>query len=103
MTAFAGDNDDKPQRLQKKSERQSFAFILEKIRDYIDAKDGVYKKDPMYKIDIEDALSQLKIKAIRAQLVVHKAKLEDELMDCVIYSILIMERLSKDERYFNEQ
>lgn len=99
MTAFSDDNESTKE--PKKSEKESFVFILKRIRDFIDAKGGVYKKDPMYRIPLQDALSQLKIKAIRAQLVTNKDKLMDEITDCIIYGILIAERLNNDERYFS--
>jgi hypothetical protein len=75
-----------------KSDRAYIAEILDKIKYIINTKNNKYTIDPITILTTEDLLTQIKIKAVRAQLC-KKDEVYDELYDIIVYSILTLSKL----------
>lgn len=74
-----------------KSER--FNYIIESIQKILNQKNTQYKTDPIQILSTDDLLCQIKIKAVRAQLTSDSDKLEDELLDIIVYSMLTLDKI----------
>lgn len=81
---------------QQKSDR--YVDILKAVTDILNSKDTQYHTDPIGVLSVDDLLCQIKIKAIRAQLTSpgNFTKLEDELLDIIVYSILTLKKVQSD-------
>lgn len=73
-----------------------FCTLFEKIRSVLNGKDGEYRTDPIDVLSTDDLLCQIKIKAVRAQLALKNEKLEDELLDIIVYSMLTLDKIYRD-------
>ena len=80
----------------KKSD--DYRDIFEQIENIINSKNTQYTIDPIEILSINDLLTQIKIKAIRAQLTneQNKTKLLDELIDVIVYCMLTMKKVNND-------
>ena len=76
-----------------KSDR--FEPIFDEIRSIINAKSTQYATDPITVLSLADLLTQIKIKAIRAQLTCDTTKLSDELLDIIVYCMLTLDKTFK--------
>jgi len=66
---------------------------LERVIDTINRKDKQYFKDPIQVLSIDDLLTQVKIKVIRAKLTLDDEKRKDEILDGAVYLILTLEKM----------
>jgi len=78
----------------KKSD--SFKSLFDTIKEVLDAKNGQYSIDPISVLSTDDLLCQIKIKAVRAQLVNMKDKRIDELTDIIVYSLLTWKKIIEE-------
>ena len=80
---------------QDTKKSNQFTDIFNQIKSIINSKNTQYTTDPIDLLAIEDLLTQIKIKAIRAQLTneENKTKLLDELIDVIVYSMLTMKKI----------
>jgi uncharacterized protein involved in tolerance to divalent cations len=80
----------------KKSD--GYREIFEQIENIINSKNTQYTTDPIDILSISDLLTQIKIKAIRAQLTndENKTKLLDELIDVIVYCMLTMKKVNNN-------
>jgi hypothetical protein len=80
----------------KKSD--GYRDIFEQIENIINSKNTQYTIDPIEILSINDLLTQIKIKAIRAQLTneQNKTKLLDELIDVIVYCMLTMKKVNNE-------
>jgi len=86
-----------------KSSCEPYKSILEKIRQIIDLKNKQYTEDPIETLSLDDLLTQIKIKAVRAQLTNQNdiEKLLDEMFDTAIYDILAIAKVIKSNQKSN--
>lgn len=73
----------------------AYTDIFDSVINTLNSKDTQYTDDPIEVLSVEDLLCQIKIKAVRAQLTspVNVAKLEDELLDIITYSMLTLKKV----------
>lgn len=70
---------------------------LDRVINTLDSKCNQYRKDPIDVLSIDELLTQLKIKVIRAQLTSDNLKQEDELLDVAVYAILTLDKMLKNK------
>ena len=70
--------------------------IIERISQTLTGKGGEYKESVISVLPRSDWLSQIVIKANRAQRAVSDEKLKDELLDTACYCILLLDKLERE-------
>ncbi len=90
------ENPREDEIITKKSD--GYRGIFEQIENIINSKNTQYTTDPIEILSISDLLTQIKIKAIRAQLTndENKTKLLDELIDVIVYCMLTMKKVNNE-------
>lgn len=73
-----------------------FESIIDSIKSILDGKHNQYRSDPINVLSTDDLLCQIKIKAVRAQLAIRPEKMEDELLDIIVYSMLTLKKVYAD-------
>ena len=95
---FWNDIFEHPRNIEVAPTKKSDGYrdIFEQIENIINSKNTQYTIDPIEILSINDLLTQIKIKAIRAQLTneQNKTKLLDELIDVIVYCMLTMKKVN---------
>jgi hypothetical protein len=78
----------------------AYTDIFDSVINTLNSKDTQYTVDPIEVLSVVDLLTQIKIKAVRAQLTSpgKVAKLEDELLDIITYSVLTLKKVRNNTR-----
>lgn len=72
--------------------------IIDRISKTLIGKGGEYRESVISVLPRADWLSQIVIKANRAQRAVSDEKLKDELLDTACYCILLMDKIEREGR-----
>ena len=75
------------------NDTESIKAIIERISNTLTGKGGEYKESVISVLPRGDWLSQIVIKANRAQRAVSDEKLKDELLDTACYCILLLDKI----------
>lgn len=78
------------------NDTDSIKVIIERITNTLTGKGGEYKESVISVLPRSDWLSQIVIKANRAQRAVSDEKLKDELLDTACYCILLLDKLERE-------
>ena len=79
------------------NDTESIKAIIDRISNTLTSKGGEYKDSVISVLPRADWLSQIVIKANRAQRAVSDEKLKDELLDTACYCILLLDKLEHEE------
>lgn len=78
------------------NDTDSIKAIIERISTTLTGKGGEYKESVISVLPRGDWLSQIVIKANRAQRAVSDEKLKDELLDTACYCILLLDKIERE-------
>ena len=78
------------------NDTESIKAIIDRISQTLTGKGGEYKESVISVLPRGDWLSQIVIKANRAQRAVSDEKLKDELLDTACYCILLLDKLERE-------
>ena len=78
------------------NDTESIKAIIERISNTLTGKGGEYKESVISVLPRGDWLSQIVIKANRAQRAVSDEKLKDELLDTACYCILLLDKIERE-------
>lgn len=78
------------------NDTDSIKAIIERISSTLIGKGGEYKESVISVLPRNDWLSQIVIKANRAQRAVSDEKLKDELLDTACYCILLLDKIERE-------
>lgn len=71
----------------------SFEPLFDAIKNVLNNKNNQYSIDPISILSLDDLLTQIKIKAVRAELAITSEKRTDELMDIIVYALLTLNKV----------
>ena len=75
----------------------SLQRVIAELDELLEYKNEGYKDSVISRLPVEDWLSQIVIKAHRAQMSKNKEKLREELLDCANYCILTINKLDIED------
>lgn len=78
------------------NDTESIKGIIDRISNTLTSKGGEYKDSVISVLPRADWLSQIVIKANRAQRAVSDEKLKDELLDTACYCILLLDKIERE-------
>jgi hypothetical protein len=78
------------------NDTESIKAIIDRISNTLIGKGGEYKESVISVLPRGDWLSQIVIKANRAQRAVSDEKLKDELLDTACYCILLLDKIERE-------
>lgn len=78
------------------NDTESIKAIIVRISNTLSGKGGEYKESVISVLPRGDWLSQIVIKANRAQRAVSDEKLKDELLDTACYCILLLDKIERE-------